>query len=232
MSEPIGSFQEESDRLNALIDGELNRNSEESSAAPSAEQVRSDSSLLQLEVSVPTQQIGSVKVDAGKEASESITVRATNLTPLYGFNNAYSDFFRAWHGEVSEILSLPDPEHVQPEQRRILREAAEEQEFDIERYLMDFAKQGDDMYFDLAMNYVPFWRKYAVYLSYAEIKNNNTEVRVPKPSAVVVGSGVNRVVNRIDNLSLDAASHLVHSASSFAFTDAEQELLLRIPRKE
>ena len=68
-------------------------------------------------------------------------VHVTDLAPSYGFNNAYSSFFRVWHGLVSEILPPPDPEHVQPNQRRIIREDAEEQQFDIERYLMNFANQ-------------------------------------------------------------------------------------------
>ncbi|CAI5719190.1 unnamed protein product [Peronospora destructor] len=231
-SEPIGSFQEESDRLNTLIRNTLNRNNEEN-AAPLAEQVRTDLSLLSLEMSAePTQSVGSIKLDAEKEACDSISVRVTDLTPSYGFNNAYSNFFRAWHGEVSEILSLPNPEHVQPDQRRILREAAEEQQFDIERYLMDFANQRDDMYFDLAMNYVPFWRNYPVLLLPAETPREEKEVRMPKPSSVEVASDVHGVGESIYNLSLDVTLPPVHSASSISFTDAERELLLRLPRKE
>ncbi|CAH0484978.1 unnamed protein product [Peronospora farinosa] len=227
-SEPIGSFQEESDRLDTLIGNKMNQNNEETLA----EQVRTDSSLLSLESSKPTQSVGSVQLDAEKEASDSIDVRVTDLAPSYGFNNAYSDFFRAWHGEVSEILSLPDPEHVQPEQRRILREAAEEQQFDIERYLMDYANQGDDMYFKLAMEYVPFWRKYPVLLLPAETPREEKEGRVPKPSTVEIDSDVNGVGESIYNLSLDVTLPRVSSKSSITFTDAEQELLLRLPRKE
>ncbi|RQM13183.1 hypothetical protein DD237_005609 [Peronospora effusa] len=230
-SEPIGSFQEESDRLDTLIGNKMNQNNEEN-AATLAEQVRTDSSLLSLESSKPTQSVGSVQLDAEKEASNSIDVRVTDLAPSYGFNNAYSDFFRAWHGEVSEILSLPDPEHVQPEQRRILREAAEEQQFDIERYLMDSANQGDDMYFKLAMEYVPFWRKYPVLLLPAETPREEKEGRVPKPSTVEIDSDVNDVGESIYNLSLDVTLPRVSSKSSITFTDAEQELLLRLPRKE
>ena len=230
-AEPIGSFQEESDRLNALIGNELTRNNEEK-AATLADQVRTDLSLLSLEISTPKQSVGSGKLDADKKVSDSTGVHVTGLAPSYGFNNAYSDFFRAWHGEVSEILSLPDPDHVQPEQRRILREAAEEQQFNIERYLMDCANQSDDMYFNLAMEYVPFWREYPVLLPPAETPRKEKAVRVLKPCTVEVDSDVNGVGKSIDNLSPDVALPSVYPESSIKFTDAEQELLLRLPRKE
>ncbi|KAH7474414.1 Protein SHQ1-like protein [Phytophthora ramorum] len=227
--EPIGNFQEESDRLNALIDGEP----VSSSGEAATEQVQADSSLLGLESASTTQSVGSIKLDANKDAAESIGVRVTDIVPSYGFNNAYSDFFRVWHGQVSEILSLPDPEHIQPEQRRILREGAEEQQFDVERYLMDFANQGDDMYFELAMAYEPFWRKFPVLPPVAMAPKKIIDVQ-SKPLIVEVESDVNVVGDSMSTMSLEAASSQPPPAptSSVTFTDAEQELLLRLPRKE
>ncbi|KAG6971664.1 hypothetical protein JG688_00004327 [Phytophthora aleatoria] len=235
-SAPIGTFQKENERLNALIDGKPVPSKSEA-VTPSAEQVQTDSSLLGLESSATTENIGSIKLDAGKDDTESIGVRVTDLAPSYGFNNAYSDFFRVWHGEVSEILSLPDPEHIQPEQRRILREGAEEQMFDIERYLMDFANQGDDMYFELAMAYEPFWRKYPALPPAAAARK---KAEVVKPLIVEVDSDVNHVGDSVRSMSLEATasqpppapSASSSSGSSITFTDAEQELLLRLPRKE
>ncbi|POM73167.1 Shq1 like protein [Phytophthora palmivora] len=232
--EPIGTFQEENDRLNALIDGKPIYSNGES--ATSAQQVQTDSSLLGLESSTTKQSVESIKIDGDSNGVESTGVRITDIAPSYGFNNAYSDFFRVWHGEVTEILSLPDPEHIQPEQRRILREGAEEQQFDIERYLMDFANQGDDMYFDLAMTYEPFWRKFPV-LPPAVTRSKIVEV---KPLIVEVDTAVNHVGDSINNMSLEstssspppALSTSTSSKSSVTFTDAEQELLLRLPRKE
>uniref|UniRef100_M4BA35 Shq1 C-terminal domain-containing protein n=1 Tax=Hyaloperonospora arabidopsidis (strain Emoy2) TaxID=559515 RepID=M4BA35_HYAAE len=158
-------------------------------------------------------------------------VHVTDLAPSYGFNNAYSDFFRVWHGEVSEILSLPDPEHTRPEQRRILREAAEDQQFDIERYLMDFAYQDEDMYFNLAMTYVPFWRKYPVLPTIARPKSIAVADTV-KPLVAEVKSDVGCVEDSICSLSLDAPTPSAHSTTSVIFNDTEQELLRRLPRKE
>ncbi|KAF1783496.1 SHQ1 protein [Phytophthora cactorum] len=225
-SAPIGTFQEENERLNALIDGK---------PVPS----KSADGFVSVGPRVLGNygNFGSIKLDAGKDDTESIGVRVTDLAPSYGFNNAYSDFFRVWHGEVSEILSLPDPEHIQPEQRRILREGAEEQMFDIERYLMDFANQGDDMYFELAMAYEPFWRKYPVLPPAAAARK---KAEVVKPLIVEVDSDVNHVGDSISSMSLEATasqpppapSASSSSGSSITFTDAEQELLLRLPRKE
>lgn len=187
---PIGTFQEESDRLNALIDGKPVPSSDNGEAAAAELKVETDSSLLGLETSASKQQSPkAIKLGTGKDDAEPVGVRITELAPSYGFNNAYSDFFRVWHGEVSEILSLPDPEHMQPEQRRTLREAAEEAQFDIERYLMDFANQGDDMYFELTMAYEPFWRKYPVLPQPAVTAPKKiTEVKVTKPLIVEVDS--------------------------------------------
>jgi hypothetical protein len=229
--ELIGNFQEETERLDALINGECVREA----AAPPAEQVQTDTSLLGLESSAAMQSVGSIKLAAGQDAAESIGVRVTDLAPSYGFNNAYSDFFRVWHGQVSEILSLPDPEHIQPEQRRILREAAEEQQFDVERYLMDVANQSEDMYFELAMAYEPFWRRFPVLSAAAEAPKKGAEVKAAKPLIVEVDLDVNRVGDSITSLSLEAAQPPPApsaSVSSVTFTDAEQELLLRLPRKE
>ncbi|KAG7381280.1 Hsp90 cochaperone shq1 [Phytophthora pseudosyringae] len=230
--EPIGTFQEENDRLNALIEGTP------VASNGFAAEVQTDSSLLGLESSASTESVGPMKLDAGKNAAESIGVRVTDLAPSYGFNNAYSDFFRVWHGAVSEILSLADPEHIQPEQRRILREGAEEQMFDIERYLMDFANQGDDMYFELAMTYEPFWRQYPV-LPPAAVAPTKIE-EIAKPLIVEVDADVKRVGDSVNSMSLEgtvsqpppAPSVSTTSGSSVTFTDAEQELLLRLPRKE
>ncbi|KAG1710747.1 hypothetical protein DVH05_013472 [Phytophthora capsici] len=225
-TEPIGTFQEENDRLNALIDGKSM--SSESHNPPV--KVQTDSSLLGLETSATIENVGSIRLDGGREdAAEAIGVRVTELAPSYGFNNAYSDFFRVWHGEVTEILSLPDPEHIQPEQRRILREAAEEQMFDIERYLMDFANQGDDMYFELAMAYEPFWRKFPVLSATQCVPEVKKEV---KPLIVEVEADVNRVGESINHLSLEGIAQPAPAPPSVAFTDTEQELLLRLPRKE
>lgn len=159
---------------------------------------------------------------------EPETVRITDLKPTYGFNNAYSDFFRVWHGEVSEILSLPDPEHTPADQRRVLREAAEDAQFDIERYLLDFINKDDDMYYQLAMEYEPFWRQHPV------VKTAKPEKIVEKKSSLimeVVGSasseGVTAQLNALE-LNGDASQPPALSL----FSDADRELLLRLPHKE
>ncbi|CEG40303.1 Uncharacterized conserved protein [Plasmopara halstedii] len=220
----IGTFQEENDRLNALIDGK-SFDSKTTTTNTSISSMESNSSLLKLETSAPQKVINSITLNSIKTPVKSTNIRVTEVTPTYGFNRAYSNFFRVWHGEVSEIISLPDPEHVQTEERRNLREDAEEKMFDIERYLMDVGNQKDDMYFKLAMTYEPFWRKYPVLTSNNITREESTNL------------DINRMNDSLNILSLNATlspSSTVPFASetSVTFTDIEQEILLRLPRKE
>lgn len=162
--------------------------------------------------------------------TEPETVRITDLKPTYGFNNAYSDFFRVWHGEVSEMLSLPDPEHTPTNQRRVLREAAEDEQFDIERYLLDFINKDEDMYYQLAMEYEPFWRQQALTKTAKPVANVETKKKSPLIMEVVsntTGSeGVTAQLNVLE-LNSDATQPPVS-----LFSDADRKLLLRLPHKE
>lgn len=148
---------------------------------------------------------------------------------VYGFNNAYSDFFRVWHGEVSEILSLPEPDSTPAERRRELREVGEDAQFDIERYLLDFVNVSEDPYFQLAMEYEPFWRKFSVLKTKAAVV-----VPPPAPSPLIVEvsstsdtkSDMEAVSTGFQNMSVnDASAHPI-------FSEADEELLRRLPRKE
>ncbi|TYZ59259.1 hypothetical protein PybrP1_010342 [[Pythium] brassicae (nom. inval.)] len=170
---------------------------------------------------------------------EPPTVLITDLKPTYGFNNAYADFFRVWHGQVSEIVSLPDPERTPAEQRRVLREAAEDEQFDVERYLLDFLNKDDDMYYDLAMAYEPFWRQYPVVTPRAESLAAPSPAQ-QKPLIVEVvdaddAAASGDVSARLGALALSDALPAPPAAAAppaDIFTDADRELLRRLPRKE
>lgn len=159
---------------------------------------------------------------------EPETVRITDLKPTYGFNNAYSDFFRVWHGEVLEILSLSDPEHTPADQRRVLREAAEDAQFDIERYLLDFINKDDDMYYQLAMEYEPFWRQHPVVKTAEPAKI--VEKRSPLIMEVVSSTSNEGVTAQLNALELNGDASQPPALS--LFSDADRELLLRLPHKE
>lgn len=219
----IDTFQKENDNLNALIDGKQHVAAGIASVHPK----QTDSTLLQLEPSTTTTPVDTITL-APDLAAGSSSVQITDLAPSYGFNNAYSNFFRVWHGEVSEILSLPDPDNTRPAQRRILREKAEEAMFDIERYLMDVANQQDDIYFELAMSYEPFWRKFPV-LASATVTRASTRVKVTTSLSEQIDSDIQSVSDSIKCLDLNVPPL---RTSSVTFTDTEQELLLRLPRKE
>lgn len=178
---------------------------------------------------------------AAEDDAAQASVRITNLAPTYGFNNAYSDFFRVWHGEVSEILSLPDPEHTPAPQRRVLREAAEDAQFDVERYCLDFLNKDDDPYYQLAIEYEPFWRQYAPAKAPAKAS-------APAPAPVTARPLIMEVVaspakasdaqlsESLRILTLDSAATAPPPAPpqppADVFSDADRELLLRLPHKE
>lgn len=158
---------------------------------PPAPQPKKDSTLLSLE----------------RPAKDQPNIQVSTGPPTYGFNNGYTDFFRCWHSAVSEILSLPEPDLIPADQRRVLREAAEEEQFDVERYLMDFVHADEeDMYYSLAMQYEPFWKSEPIIASALNSQLASMTIRESAPSS-----------------SDDQTS---------AFTDEDRELLLRLPHKE
>lgn len=181
----------------------------------------SDSSLLNLEANLAAA--------AAEEAPQPVRIGSDAAKTVYGFNNAYSDFFRAWHGAVSEIISLPDPDSTPAERRREIREMAEDAQFDIERYLLDFVNAGDDPYFQLAMEYRPFWRQFPA------IKSAAAPVSPPPaPSPLIVEvttqppppSDVDAVSASLQSMSVSGDTpHPI-------FSEADEELLRRLPRKE
>ncbi|KDO34147.1 hypothetical protein SPRG_19003 [Saprolegnia parasitica CBS 223.65] len=120
--------------------------------------------------------------------------------PSYGFNNRFTDFFKVWHGEVSEILALPLPDTTPASDRSVLQAAMEDKDFDVERYLIDFAGADEDEYLAEALRFAPFWA------SLPETKPPSTSL-----------------IQDMDSLSLDPV---------FSFTEAEQELLRRLPHRE
>eukprot|EP00980_Cylindrotheca_fusiformis_P018894 scaffold6315_cov116-Cylindrotheca_fusiformis.AAC.5 len=79
----------------------------------------------------------------------------------YGFANLFQNIFTDYckSGIAQEMLSLKDPEHTEPAQRRILRLEQEEQDFDVERY--DYSIDEDDYLYPLVMEFSPtcWWKQ-------------------------------------------------------------------------
>ncbi|KAF0683704.1 Aste57867_24266 [Aphanomyces stellatus] len=164
--------------------------------------VATDSSLLSLET----------KGD-GKAPPITLSVGP----PTYGFNNRFRDFFKCWHGELHEVIALPTPETSSPAERTQMRTTLEDTDFDIERYLMDFANQADDDYFQAAIAFTPAWMALPKWTP-------------PPPAPVAAKPKIMLVAEITDTMStvrLDAPP-----PSDVVWTDAEKEILLRLPRKE
>lgn len=76
----------------------------------------------------------------------------------YGFHNRHANFFKAWQGQIHELVELPNPDNVHPCDRSALRKAKENETFDLERYLGDFFDAESDMMFQSAVDFEsPMW---------------------------------------------------------------------------
>jgi protein SHQ1 len=188
---------------------------------------RGDATLLELEKRF---------AQVAEEEAASHTIKVTALKPRYGFNNAYSDVFRGWHGDTSEILSLPEPENTHAEQRRQLRETGEDAHFDIERYLLDFANAREDEYLAMALEHVPHWRRHPL-VSASKLPTQASAAQkqpliaeiVTAPPATVSDSSV---AFQISSLSLVTPSEEATQDAVPVLTELDRELLQRLPNKE
>jgi protein SHQ1 len=70
----------------------------------------------------------------------------------YGFNSHHTGVFVGL--EEYDILELPDPERVTPQERRLLRVVAEESKFDGDYYLGDLMNAED---YSHVFSFQPFW---------------------------------------------------------------------------
>ncbi|KAG5182518.1 SHQ1 protein-domain-containing protein [Tribonema minus] len=77
--------------------------------------------------------------------------------PSYGFNQAFSGFFRGLREELREMAQLPDPDATPEHERRAQREHAESLAFDEGRYLGDLLGAEEDVIFTEALAYQPDW---------------------------------------------------------------------------
>jgi protein SHQ1 len=172
--------------------------------------IQTDSSLLDLENQHSIEQVNII-----------------NRKPKYGFNNSYSNFFKCWHGELSEIVALPDPDGTPIHQRSCIREAAEDAHFDVERYLMDFCNEQEDIYYNTAMKFEPFWNNFPqVHLYDKAPKKMICPMKKCEPEVETSISDICKSLNKLE-LGQDLAKEAV-----IAFSDEDQELLRRLPHKE
>ncbi len=94
-----------------------------------------------------------------EEAEAEAVAEAREKAPpvYYGFNNHYTDVFRGL--EDYDILELGDPEGVLPEERQIMRMAAEETKFDGDYYIGDLLNSEDYAH---VISFRPYWMDFVV----------------------------------------------------------------------
>nr|CCA23810.1 conserved hypothetical protein [Albugo laibachii Nc14] len=190
----------------------------ESSRSVLDEDKRADQSLIELEE----------KLDE-KLHEYNLRTSPSDIKIRYGFNNAYAGVFEGWHGEVSEIIALSDPESTPPADRQRLREVDEEIDFDVERYLLDFIQSStqDDPYYQAALAFQPFWKRF----DFSDADNHI-------PTTVQLESSMSNdgVIELLSSLKIspEKAGPLTDTidAKTEFFDEQDRELLMRLPNKE
>jgi protein SHQ1 len=95
------------------------------------------------------------------ERKESVSACINNSNKVqYGFLNQFSGIFTdlVRDGLAIEMLQLPNPDETPASERRILRLAAEDKSFNVERYLGDLFID-DDYVYQCAMAMKPHWTR-------------------------------------------------------------------------
>lgn len=77
--------------------------------------------------------------------------------PKYGFNRKYSGILHSLRDDVIEMIELEDPDNTPEQQRYNIRENAENNAFEIDRYIADLHDGENDSIYIEAIAMRPFW---------------------------------------------------------------------------
>lgn len=187
----------------------------------------------------PIHEDKSIKTDNSllvlEQKQQEPLIQLPGTTCRYGFNNSFRDFFKCWHSEVCEIISLPEPDQTAENDRRRLREEEENIAFDVERYLGDFKFISDDMLYQEAVQFCPYWE---------EIQRNqdiwhrkvNTLVRnrVLIRSLTPIPEDEEIITQRLHGLDLDQDNNVsaIDDSRQVVFSPEDTQVLAKLPNKE
>eukprot|EP01049_Picozoa_sp_SAG25_P013172 SAG25_NODE_1965_length_2086_cov_0.904378_2_plen_399_part_00 len=132
----------------------------------------------------------------------------------YGFNDAYSGYFRDLAAEAREIVDLPEPDTTPAAQRREQRLAAEEQKFDGE-YIV--AEAMDQATVEQILRWTPHWQ---------------LATPAPSPAGAAAAAPAPLVVTTTSEPQPEPEPETGVGGADIAFTEAENKVLLELPRKE
>jgi protein SHQ1 len=132
----------------------------------------------------------------------------------YGFNDAYSGYFRDLAAEAREIVDLPEPDTTPAAQRRGQRLAAEEQKFDGE-YIV--AEAMDQATVEQILRWTPHWQ---------------LATPAPSPARAAAAAPAPLVVTTTSEPQPEPEPETGVGGADIAFTEAENKVLLELPRKE
>ncbi|KJE97163.1 hypothetical protein, variant [Capsaspora owczarzaki ATCC 30864] len=109
-----------------------------------------------IDFSWPQKPTAVLEPNTGADSSvEAASASNELLRACYGFNLRHSDFFASLRQDFVELIELPDPDRTPAAQRRLLRLAAEDADFDEHHYVADYAV--DDGVIPSLIEYEPWW---------------------------------------------------------------------------
>ena len=104
--------------------------------------------------------LASLSIPSVYTDSSLLNITKTNKIS-YGFHRLYKLVFMDLKEEItSTILQIPDPDNIPNSLRPLLRIAAENNNWDPERYIGDYLDGNDDPIYQEAIQCTPFWLQY------------------------------------------------------------------------
>ena len=159
--------------------------------------------------------------DAMKSASINIVIEK----PSYGFNDAHSGVLNALLQGHPDLMDIRDPDNVPNGRRQMLRMAAEDDDFDIDRFIAD-ELAGDDDPINIAANeFLPHW---ATGFNAGKVGSEPSSSAAPSFNFC---SGDDDLVFTFGSLSVDKTKE-EEVAQDVAFSAEERATMLALPNKE
>ena len=131
----------------------------------------------------------------------------------YGFNRQYTGVFAPYHDMLASILDHPDPERMSLHDARAARLLDEEERFDLDHYVADFAEQDQLQPY---LKYQPDWVK-----EYKTKKSMSNVVEQQHDDNDSQNVGKEKTAS-----TTDIATQLIQ------FNEQQKQIMMNLPNKE
>eukprot|EP00736_Rhodelphis_marinus_P012534 Rmarinus@m.13383 len=155
---------------------------------------------------------------------------------VYGFDNSYSGVFAPLRDDLRESVDLPDADTCSVQERRVLRENAEEHKFDAEHYAADFADEMGEIRETLAFR--SWWETAKEKMQPAKAPDTGTNElsgRKEESTSVPASPSTSHSTSHSTSPTTNAQQlHSIREASLEAvhLSEDEKEAMRRLPNKE